>query len=214
LTSSERVLDPIERTTEVLFGVIMVLSFTSTISVVEGGEAETRTVLLGAIGCNLAWGIIDAVFYLLANFTQRARGLEILRAVRGARTDVAQRLLLDALPSPVAEVLTPDDIDALRERLRVQPEPPARVPMEGRVLKGALGVFLLVFLSTFPVVIPFLVVPQPELALRTSNAVALVMLFVTGRSLGKYAGRPAWLVGLGTVGLGVVLVAITIALGG
>lgn len=214
MTSSERVLDPIERTTEVLFGVIMVLSFTSTISVVEGGEAETRTVLLGAIGCNLAWGIIDAVFYLLANFTQRARGLEILRAVRGARTDVAQRLLLDALPSPVAEVLTPDDIDALRERLRVQPEPPARVPMEGRVLKGALGVFLLVFLSTFPVVIPFLVVPQPELALRTSNAVALVMLFVTGRSLGKYAGRPAWLVGLGTVGLGVVLVAITIALGG
>jgi hypothetical protein len=214
LTSSERVLDPIERTTEVLFGVIMVLSFTSTISVVEGGEAETRTVLLGAIGCNLAWGIIDAVFYLLANFTQRARGLEILRAVRGARTDVAQRLLLDALPSPVAEVLTPDDIDALRERLRFQPEPPARVPMEGRVLKGALGVFLLVFLSTFPVVIPFLVVPQPELALRTSNAVALVMLFVTGRSLGKYAGRPAWLVGLGTVGLGVVLVAITIALGG
>jgi hypothetical protein len=214
LTSSERVLDPIERTTEVLFGVIMVLSFTSTISVVEGGEAETRTVLLGAIGCNLAWGIIDAVFYLLANFTQRARGLEILRAVRGVRTDVAQRLLLDALPSPVAEVLTPDDIDALRERLRVQPEPPARVPMEGRVLKGALGVFLLVFLSTFPVVIPFLVVPQPELALRTSNAVALVMLFVTGRSLGKYAGRPAWLVGLGTVGLGVVLVAITIALGG
>lgn len=214
MAASERILDPIERTTEVMFGIIMVLTFTSSISVVEGGEAENRTILLGAIGCNLAWGLIDAVFYLLANFTQRARGLEILRAVRGARTDEAERLLLDALPSPVAEVLTPDDIGALHERLRHQPEPPARVAVEGRVLKGAFGVFLLVFLSTFPVVIPFLVVPQPALALRTSNAVALVMLFVTGWSLGKYARRPAWLVGLGTVGLGVILVAITIALGG
>lgn len=214
MAPSERILDPIERTTEVMFGVIMVLTFTTSISVVEGGDAENRTILLGAIGCNLAWGLIDGVFYLLANFTQRARGLEILRAVRGPSTDVAQRLLLDALPSPVAAVLTPPDIEALRERLRQQPEPPTRVQLEGRVLKGALGVFLLVFLSTFPVVIPFLVVPQPALALRTSNAVALVMLFVTGRSLGKYAGRPAWLVGLGTVSLGVVLVAITIALGG
>lgn len=199
---------------EVLFGIIMVLTFTSSISVVEGGHAETRTVLLGAIGCNLAWGLIDGVFYLLANFTERARGLAILHAVRGAQPDVSQRLLLEALPTPVASVLTSHEIDALRERLRQQPEPPTRVPLEGKELKGAIGVFLLVFLSTFPVVIPFLVVPQPALALRTSNAVALVMLFVTGWSLGKYAGRPAWLVGLGTVGLGVVLVAITIALGG
>jgi VIT1/CCC1 family predicted Fe2+/Mn2+ transporter len=111
-------------------------------------------------------------------------------------------------------VLTPHDIDSLRDRLRDQPEPPSRVAVEGRVLKGALGVFLLVFLSTFPVVIPFLVVQQPALALRTSNAVALVMLFVTGWSLGKYAGRPAWVVGLVTTGLGLVLVAIAIALGG
>jgi VIT1/CCC1 family predicted Fe2+/Mn2+ transporter len=214
LAASERILDPIERTTEVMFGVIMVLTFTTSISVVEGGEAENRTILLGALGCNLAWGIIDAVFYLLANFTQRARGLEILRAVRGAGADEAQRLLLDALPSPVAQVLTPHDIDSLRDRLRDQPEPPSRVAVEGRVLKGALGVFLLVFLSTFPVVIPFLVVQQPALALRTSNAVALVMLFVTGWSLGKYAGRPAWVVGLVTTGLGLVLVAIAIALGG
>ena len=41
---------------------------------------------------------------------------------------------------------------------------------------GALGVFLLVFLSTFPIVIPFLVFREVHFALRMSNLVALVML--------------------------------------
>jgi VIT1/CCC1 family predicted Fe2+/Mn2+ transporter len=75
-------------------------------------------------------------------------------------------------------------------------------------------VFLLVFLSTFPIVIPFLVVEDTGVALRTSNAVALAMLFVAGWAVGNYAGRPGWRTGLAMVLLGVVLVGITIALGG
>jgi VIT1/CCC1 family predicted Fe2+/Mn2+ transporter len=79
---------------------------------------------------------------------------------------------------------------------------------------GAAGVFLLVFLSTFPVVIPLIVVRQPRLALGLSNTVAVVMLFVLGWSLGRYAGRPGWRSGLGMVLVGLVLVAVTVALGG
>ena len=74
LSFSGRVLDPIERACEILFGVIMVLTFTGSISVAEGGATETRTVLAAAIGCNLAWGIVDAAMYLMANFAEsRAR---------------------------------------------------------------------------------------------------------------------------------------------
>ncbi len=86
------VLDPLERACEILFGVIMVLTFTGSISVAEGAAAETRTVLAGAIGCNLAWGIVDAAMYLLANFSERARGLATLRAIRHSRgPDAAHR---------------------------------------------------------------------------------------------------------------------------
>ena len=81
-------LDPIERACEILFGVIMVLTFTGSISVAEGAATETRTVLAAAIGCNLAWGIVDAAMYLLANFATRARGLAVLQALRRSREGV------------------------------------------------------------------------------------------------------------------------------
>src|SRR5262249_40005535 len=153
LRSSTRLLDPLERACEILFGVIMVLTFTGSISVAEGAATETRTVMAGAIGCNLAWGIIDAVMYLMANFTERARGLVTLRAIRHAREhEAAHRLIVDALPAPVSSVLTPVEIERLHERLSERPEPTARVSLNLADFAGAAGVFLLVFLSTFPIV--------------------------------------------------------------
>jgi VIT1/CCC1 family predicted Fe2+/Mn2+ transporter len=209
-----RRLDPIERACEVLFGVIMVLTFTSSISVAEGGAAKTSTVLAAAIGCNLAWGIVDAAMYLITNFTERARGLATLRAIRGGTRDAGRRLLFDALPPVVTAVLTPIEVETVRERLTSLPEPPALVPLNRGDLVGAVNVFLLVFLSTFPVAIPFLVLGEVALALRASNVVAIVMMFATGWSLGRYAGRSGWRTGLGMVAIGIVLVGITMALGG
>ena len=74
--------------------------------------------------------------------------------------------------------------------------------------------FLLVFLSTFPVVIPFLVMDSAVPALRLSNAIAGVMLFMAGYAYGRCVGRHPWLVGASMVLLGALLVALTMALGG
>ena len=79
---------------------------------------------------------------------------------------------------------------------------------------GALGVFLWVFASTFPVVVPFLFVSEPLRAVRLSNTVALVMLYLTGHALGRVTGHRTWLTGLAMVAVGALLVALTIALGG
>ena len=119
MDSTVAVLDPLERTTEVLFGVIMVLTFTSSISVVEGGQAETREILVAALGCNIAWGIVDGAFYLMASFVQRARGVRMLRAIRESPDQtVTHGLILTALPSPVSAVMTPSEVEGLRQRLR------------------------------------------------------------------------------------------------
>jgi len=71
--SSRHVLDPVERMSEILFGLIMVLTFTGSLSVATAGHEEVRGLLIGAIGCNLAWGLIDAVMYLLTILVERGR---------------------------------------------------------------------------------------------------------------------------------------------
>jgi len=75
-------------------------------------------------------------------------------------------------------------------------------------------VLLIVILSTFPVVLPFLLIDDIAWAKGVSRAVALAMLFVGGLALGRHAGYGSWKVGLMMVGVGTVVVAAVMALGG
>lgn len=215
IKSSKRVLDPIDRVSEVLFGLIMVLTFTGSLSVAETGRTEVRTMLLGALGCNLVWGIIDGLFYLMGCLAEKSRLILTLRAVRNAADpQAAQRIIADALPSLVATALGPAGLETMRQRLADFPEPPDLARVDKGDLQGAVGVFLLVFLSTFPVVIPFVLLKDISLALRLSNAVAIVMLFLTGFAFGRITGRRPWVVGIFMMLFGALLVGLTIALGG
>jgi hypothetical protein len=72
---STRALDPIDRVSEVLFGLIMVLTFTGSLSVAEAGRAEVREMLVGALGCNIAWGIIDGLLYLMGSLADKGSAL-------------------------------------------------------------------------------------------------------------------------------------------
>jgi VIT1/CCC1 family predicted Fe2+/Mn2+ transporter len=213
--TSKRVLEPIERISEALFGLIMVLTFTGSLSVAGAGRSEIRTMLIGALGCNLAWGVIDGIMYLMACLTERGQHLRVLRAVRKAATpEAAHRVIVNALPPAVAPVLQAPELERMRVHVIQLPEPPARPQLHSRDLRGALGVFLIVFLSTLPVVLPFLFMTETLRALRVSNGIAIVMLFLTGSAFGRCAGYHPWLMGVSMVVLGSVLVAITIALGG
>src|SRR4029453_4599586 len=57
LEHSRRVLTPLERFGETVFGLIMVLTITGSISVAEAGHAEIRTMLIGALGWPPAGGV-------------------------------------------------------------------------------------------------------------------------------------------------------------
>jgi hypothetical protein len=212
---SKRVLEPIDRVSEVLFGLIMVLTFTGSLSVAEAGREDVRTMLIGALGCNLAWGIIDGILYLMGCLAEKGRGLLALRAARNT-TDPgeAQGLVADALPPAIASIMAPAELETISRRLKELPEPPARARLERDDWLGSLGVFLLVFLCTFPVVIPFMVMHNAVPALRVSNVIAIVTLFLTGYAFGRLSGHRPWLFGIGMVSLGLILVGMTIALGG
>ena len=184
-------------------------------SVAKVGREDIRIMLLGAIGCNLAWGIIDAAFYLISCLAERRRNVTILRSVQEATDPThAQRIIADALPELVANALQSADFERMREHLRRLPAPTDWPRLTAENWRGALGVFLLVFLSTFPVVVPFVFMQDPRLALRVSNVVAITMLFGAGCLLAGYAGMRRIRTGLTMVGIGAVLVALTIVLGG
>src|SRR5207247_3162436 len=136
--SSRRVLEPIDRVSEVLFGLIMVLTFTGSLSVAEAGRDDVRTMLIGALGCNLAWGIIDGVLYLMGCLAEKGRGLLTFRAVRKT-TDPkeAQRRIADALPSVVASVLEPVEVESLYRRVKTLARPRDHVPPGNESRQGA-----------------------------------------------------------------------------
>lgn len=215
MKSSKRVLEPQERISEVLFGLIMVLTFTGSLSVATADRSEVRVMLIGALGCNLAWGIIDGVLYLMNCLADKGRSLKIYRAVREA-TDPqkAAKLIASALPPLLASVLQPAEFASLQERLKQLPEPPGRVRLDKQDWWGALAVFLLVFLTTLPVALPFVFMHQAHHAMRVSNLIAVLMLFLTGVTYGRCVGRAPWGFGVGMVVLGLVLVGLTMALGG
>jgi len=211
-----RVLDPTDRLGETLFGLIMVLSFTCSISVATAGRQEVREMLIAALGCNTAWGIVDGAMYVLSRVLERARQEALLRSLRAAPdADAARDLLAGQLDADLQPLLGSGGVDAVLAHVRRLPERARRrARIEADDLRGALGIFALIFLSTFPVTLPFVFLHDAVAALRVSNGVALVMMFLIGVAWARAAGASPWRAGLLVVALGVVLVVVTLALGG
>ncbi len=99
--SENRLISPIERISEILFGLIMALSFTCAISVAETDRVGVKEMLFGAIGCNIAWGIIDAIMYLMIEISQRGRDMTILNYVRKTQDEEKARKFIAETFSPV-----------------------------------------------------------------------------------------------------------------
>jgi VIT1/CCC1 family predicted Fe2+/Mn2+ transporter len=203
-----------DRAAEIIYGLVMVLTFTSVLSVAKSGRQQVREMLIAALGCNLAWGLIDGVMFILTSVVVRARRLLVIRGIRTAEPDAARALVMGALPEGVALVATPAEADQMVARFRALPEPSHRLAITMNDLRGALGACLLVFVATLPPTLPFVLFDNAARAQRISNAVAVVCLFLAGYVLGAKTGIRAWLLGLWMVILGAALVGICIALGG
>ena len=213
-TPARRVLDPLARVSEVLFGLIMVLTFTLSLNATAAGRDDVRAMLIGALGCNLAWGIIDAVMFLMATRGERALQERTVRAVQSAESaDRGREMIAAALPPLILPALSVEDLERIRLHLVSLPVEHTDPRLGRRDYLGAVAVFLLVFLCTLPVVLPFIFLSDATIATRVSNAIAIVLLFLSGYAFGRHSGRP-WRLGLSMVALGLFLVAIALALGG
>lgn len=206
-------IDPLQRVSEVVFGTLMAMSIIGTISVATAGRQDIWAMTVAAIGCNLAWGFVDGVMFLISTWVERRRHAALIRFLQadGPRADAHQRIK-DALPDPLTGLAKPELMDALHQHLR-HLDPPATGWSKSEIIT-ALRICSWVVLATFPIVVPFLLIPNVGIALRASNALALITLFISGQSLGRQAGGNPWHYGVAMTAVGVALVAIIIALGG
>ncbi|MCY1288795.1 hypothetical protein D9M68_462210 [compost metagenome] len=157
----------------------------------------------------------NAVIYLLRTWTERTHGRTWLaRLKEGTDPAKGQALIADALPDRIAEAAGADGLEMLRMRLLAGYGSPIRARLDLDDFKAALGTFLLVVLATFPLVIPFLLIERTALAIRISNLVALVMLFMAGWMLARHAGGTPWVGGGAMALVGTALIFAIIALGG
>ncbi|HET9694642.1 MAG TPA: hypothetical protein VFP48_09655, partial [Steroidobacteraceae bacterium] len=182
------------------------------------GRAGAREMLVGILGCNLAWGIIDGVLYVLGCVFERGRLRRLVAEALRARSDGEARALfageLDDLLVPVTDEGTRAGLyTAMLEGARSRALAPNGVRRAD--LMGGLAAGWLVFACSFPAVLPFLFLDDPSLALRISNAILIGLLFFVGhRHAQQHTLARPWATGLVFALMGVFLVAIAIPLGG
>jgi len=219
---TQRYLDPIDRLNEILFGLIMVLTFTLAAGLtVEDGPDAGRVLLIAALGCNLAWGIIDGAMFLSGAILDNSRRQRAIRAVQEAADEAEQLAVVHGrMDEVLGEAVTARATEEERMRLmRFVRDLALRAstdhsPLRREDLIGALASAWLVIATALPAAVPFLLIDQPWVALRVSNTILVGMLFVVGWQWGKYSYVNRGLAGTIFLVVGLALVVTAIALGG
>lgn len=212
---SKRWLNPLDRTTEALFGIIVALTFTGTMGVLNVGREDVRDMWQAALACNLAWGVVDGCFYVMGAITERGRRFELVRRLRASKDEgLLVSVFSEVMPDKLVELMTPGERAALRERIVSLPDTTREPWLTVADLEGALAVMLWVFTVTLPVMLPFFFLANVVTALRVSNVIAIALLGLIGWRLSLYTGFHVLRTVLYLVLFGLLMVAVTIALGG
>ena len=212
-------LDPASRLGEILFGLIMVLTATLTAGLtVAEGKAGVHQLLLSALGCNIAWGIIDAIMYIMNCITERSGRARLLQEIRSAPdSQTALGLIRDEVDPEFQSLATPEGREAFYRSIlkrATQAESTRTRMLTKEDLYGAAACFWLVFISCLPAAVPFLIFSKPHVALRVSNFLLISMLFLVGQKWAQYAHTNRLLAGMAMVTIGLALVGVAVLLGG
>jgi len=211
-----RHLDAATRLGEILFGLIMALGISGAVRLgVE--RVSNQELFISILGCNVAWGIVDGVMYVMLAMFERGRKARVIRAVQKAESEERALAEIAGEFDDRLESLTERGErermyrEILRFARRLHPEE-LRVQREDLI--GGAAVALIILVATLPVVIPYLLVSNTHRAITISNLVALSQMFALGYFWGRAAGANPFWFGLGISGVGGFLVLVTIVLGG
>lgn len=209
-------LDPEDWLGEIMFGVIMGLAFTGAVRV-AGGSTTNWELFVEIACCSLAWAIIDGTMYAVLSYCERARKFRLLERVQLAESpEQALQQIAESLDERLSPLTTPEQRQTLyRQMISAAPQLPTPRPrLLAEDIKGGVAVALTLLLATIPVILPFLLFTDLRGAVRASNVIALLLLFCVGSWWGYVVAGTPWRVGFGMTLIGLVLVFVTILLGG
>jgi hypothetical protein len=213
-----RYLDPEDSLAEVLFGLIMALTFTLGARLLtQASDIDPHELVVAMVGCNVAWGVIDAVLYLIGLMLYRNRRVHFVRRLKAATTDREALAAIREEYELADEPELPEEDRAALHRTMLEVMRHARtqrVRLRSEDLAGALLIVLLVSLTAVPGVLPFFVLDDGFLALRIANLVQICLLFAVGFRWARHTGQSPWRTGFYMLLLGLALVGVALALGG
>lgn len=214
----DKQITPAGRLQEIIYALIMVITVSSTVSrAVPDTEEGIQTLVFAVLGCNIAWGIVDGVMFVLTSLFNRNKSLKMVKDATSAMTGDEALSIIDGEFNPPFEwMLGSDERKKLNEEIldhliRVRP-PVVKVTRDDII--GGMFCFVVTFLTTLPAIMPFYFVGEMEPAIRMSNGIVMTMLFFTGVEYARYTGKNPLKTALSLTTLGAVVVVITILLGG
>jgi hypothetical protein len=184
---------------------------------VADGKKGVHQLLFAAVGANVAWGIIDAIMYIMNSMVVRRSKMRLVQAVkRTSDPEKALRLVRNHVEPEFQDLLPRNEAEAFSKSVlkHITGAHIANRILTKEDFYGAAASFWLVFASCLPAAIPFLIFKEPQVALRVSNFLLIASLFYVGQKWGDYAGKSRLAIGLAMVTVGLLLVGIAILLGG
>ncbi len=211
---------PISLLSEVIYSVLILLTFTQAYRLITHAETSTQftsreyanELLLAALGAILAWGIIDGIMHVLLSVLERSERHRLLRTIQSAETDQAAVDIIaeefDYMLEPIAGVASRQSLYTnVLEQLRTSR--PRQIGFKQSDWIEALSLVLVAILSVLPSLAPFVFLGDDFLlAIRISNTISFTILFIAGYGWGKYTGASPWKTGLILALVGALMVLI------
>jgi VIT1/CCC1 family predicted Fe2+/Mn2+ transporter len=221
-----RLIDPIDRLSETVFSILILLTFTLAFRIIRLSEdtmqasstENANELLIGALGAIFAWGVIDGVMYALISLFERGEKHRLLKNIQSAETEEEA---VEVVADELGYILEPITAESVRTRLyqsilfHLKDSKPRPVGFTRDDFSGLLGHVIVAMIAVLPSLAPLVLLRSNfDLAIRLSNIVSVLVLFVVGFQWGKYTGASPWKTGLLLMTVAVLMVLIAIPLGG
>ncbi len=203
---------------EPMFGVIMVVCFTSVLRAYPNlAEKVIGTVLLSALFCCIAWGLVDGIFYAWEAHYELDKKKKLQARVRAASDpEKTRELVEDDLGDSIVDFMDEADKEQIYQIIEKKVH---KVDLGGVSIKEdvttVLIAFGLVVGSSIIVMLPFLLFSPVMTALKISNVTGIFLLFFMGfwREEDKRASKKL-ITGGFTALVALIITVVTIVLGG
>jgi hypothetical protein len=221
-----KILDPIDRMSETIFSILIVLIFTlayRAYSLLPNNNdifvlTDSIAIFRAALGAVVAWGIIDAIMYAILSFFERKDLVRFVNEIKSNPTDPAGLQIIaeefDHLFEPITEEAQRISIYTQIHQA-IKDTQPKRIKLEKEDILGAGAVFIAAIVAVIPSLAPLVIFRDNlRLALLLSNLFSFLMLFFTGYRWGKHSRHKPLVTGLIIMSIAILMVILAIPLGG